>query len=70
MANSCGHFGVVQLLLGEEWIRWAQLRAFKGNFTDAGHPNGGMAHHRMVGETLKNMNVLEAMAVHGLEVAM
>jgi hypothetical protein len=46
-------FDVVQLLLGEEWIRLAQVRAFKSNFTDAGHPNGGMAHHHMVSEILK-----------------
>jgi hypothetical protein len=70
MANLCGHSGVGKLLLGEEWITLAQVRAFKCNFTDAGHPNGGTAHHRMVSKTFQTMNQLAAMVVHGLEVAM
>jgi hypothetical protein len=61
---------LVLFLLGEEWIRLAQVRAFECNFTDAGHPNGGTAHHRAVSETFQKMNQLTAMAIHGLECAM
>jgi hypothetical protein len=67
MANLCGHFGVV---LVRRRMDPAGTRAFECNFTDAGHPNGGTAHHRMVSETFQKMNQLTAMAVHGLECAM